>query len=434
MNYGAMIRNAREELSLYLRDLSQENLSFNLLSNIEKGKTKLTKQKALMLYKTILKYSWEKKIFPEINFDLILEDNAEYLVLKRAHEYCSELLIRFNSDEEMSIEQYDLAKDLAIVKEVNFFSYYIYYLSANLLPSNKLNEKYEAYCKALDYLYWSDISENIYKFKSCLEESITIAYKLSNHKTLVKYYELLLDAQKKYSYRIDSTIYYNLALFNNILGESNIALKYLNKYIDYNIDCSFVDDLDSMILKASILGKLSNFDEAIKLNIKILDKLRGNGLEYQESICLSNNIYWCTLIDSDDCKIMISNNIKRLQEIFEIIADKRKSNDGLYLNIGLGYSSLGNLSGASEYIKKALDTVPNDKRRVVVLEDAFDVLIKLEEFETLLKVFEDIAVKDLEEKELIKYLKLLLKLRNIVDEVMLDKALKQQFFRLIEKI
>ena len=91
MEYNYIIKEAREKLGIYKRDLAGENLSKNLLSNIEAGKTNLTPQKALMLYRRFLEISLKKEIFIEVDFDELLYNNDEYNRLKEANSICKML-------------------------------------------------------------------------------------------------------------------------------------------------------------------------------------------------------------------------------------------------------------------------------------------------------------------------------------------------------
>lgn len=434
MNYGKMIRSAREELGLYLKDFSQQNLSFNLLSNIEVGKTKLTKQKALMLYKVILKESWKKKIFPVSDFDEILCDDKEYLTIKESHEFCLYLYELFKEKKELSQADFNQALKLVGQKEVDLLSFQIYYFTANLLAEDSYKDKLAMYEKALDSLYWSNMEEYMWIYKQCLIESISVAYEVSNHKMLIKYYTILLEAEEKYSVRIDTKIYYNLSLFHNIVGDWQVALEYLNMYLSKSYDLSLRDEVDCKILKTAILGKSGQYKKAIDLSEEILAKIEDENLLYQESLCMSNILFWHYKLKSNGQDVPVLKYITNLMSLMMSDDSMRQSNDGLYLNLALGFTLVSDSRNALVYFKKSIESAPNDKRKLVVLAEGIDAFWSTEAGPWIVSSAMEIDYDSLKDKEKLMYVRLLLKIRHNIEAMDVEDELKKAFLLFVEAI
>lgn len=395
MDYGTMIRNAREELGLYLKDLAQENLSFNLLSNIEKGKTKLTKQKALMLYKSILEHSWGKKVFPELSFDELLEESEEYMALKQTHEFCWSLK---EKNSVISEEEYIKSKEVAAKKNIGMLTYFIHSEVVRLLPEEMSYEKLSTYHEILDFLRWSDISENIEKFKSNLLESIPYSYKHNKLETTIKYYTILLEAETKYNFRVDSKTYFNLAILTKREKQYNASLRYLNKYKNSTSYLSLADEAEVKIIKASLLANTGEVEKALDIYLSLSERLNGQGQEYLEASCYGNSIHRIFKHEVKSRIDLIPKYLEKLIEILETVETAESLNVSMYSmysNIAQGYFLIDNYNTAKSYFVKALKCSSNDRNKLVILSEAIALYAKLDELEFIIDKMDKLELNSL---------------------------------------
>lgn len=432
MNYGIMIKNARVELGLYLRELSEENLSFNLLSNIEKGKTKLTKQKGLMLYKRILEYSWEKNIFPEINFDELLKDTVEYTIIRKANKHCLFLKKKINFGETLKRDEYLKSIEIANDKNIGLLSYFIYSMLIELLPEEMGLEKLNTCHDILDFLRWFNLSEHIDKFKSNLEKSIPYSYQYNKIQLTIKYYNILLAAQKKYHYRVDFNSYFNLAILNKREKLYDISLYYLKEYLKSKPILDLEEEAEVKIIEASLLSNMGNVDDALVLYSKLSKRLSGQGIEYLEALCYGNSIHRIFKHKIEEKTEMVTYYLKKLDSIIKKVIDLNIPMDSMYSNIAQGNFLIGNYILSKEYFLKSLECTVSDRNKLVVLEEALALFTKLDEVDLITSKLYELELSSLQIKDMNILYEMIIKIMYLEREqninVNLDR-LKEIFMR-----
>lgn len=225
MNYGEVIRSTREHLDLFQRDLSNTNLSRNLLSNIEHGKTSLTPNKALMIYKSLVEHALLKDIEIDIEFDILLATNDEYRVFKLVYETCKRLKHHHVPEEDLYIVEKTLKKWK--LGSIEFF-----YLTRKAQSKHFENEvRTQAYMDSLDYV----IQNKDYKFieqygRSLHEMTLVMSLNDANTKPLkyvVQYEDFLRDG----GHKIPPNLYYNLALYYRRNRQYDLAQLNVDKFL-----------------------------------------------------------------------------------------------------------------------------------------------------------------------------------------------------------
>lgn len=432
MDYGIMIRNARETLGLYQRDLSQDKFSSNLLSNIEKGKTNLTKQKAMMLYTKILEFSWKKNIFPELNFDELMENDVEYVTLRRAHHLCIGLKDKIRLKECIDAKEYIFLKDFAHNEKIGMLSYYLYRLIVQSLAEDMTSEKLETYHDILDFLRWENLGDNTEEFRSNLEASIPYSYVENKIGQTLTYYYILLEAQKKYNYRVDSNTYYNLVIFNKREKNYDESYKFLNKYLKSKSYLSLEEEAEIKILEASLMSNIGKNDESLKLYSDLSKRLVGENLENLEVLCYSNSIYRICKHNLSGNKNTVIEYLDKINDILDKVLD-HVSLRSLYSNMAQGYCLIDSLAISKEYFLKALENTDNCRSDLIVLEEALSLFVKLNELDFIVDrlYILDLASLQLDETLMLYEMIIRLTYLNNSNDISIDiKKLERIFMRI----
>ena len=411
MKYGSNIKNAREKLNLYQKDIASFNLSRNFISNIESGKSRLTPSKALMIFKKIIEFSVKKSKYLEIEFNDLLLENEEYINLRDGYSICKKLNDFLESNTKLNKNDLNEYIEFADKNDIGILRYYIYYYSASLLDIE--NEyKLQIYFKALDYLKWTKMEFVLELYKKCLSDLVKLAYKYSKFDLLIHYYEILLNGEEQFRFKVDLKIYYNLALFYKYLEKYDLALKNLERYLENNDDMSMEHIINAMIVKATILTKTNKITEGFKIYEEILDKLKIDDLVYQRSLCLSNMIYNISINNFLDKKDDIVCYLDNLVEIFDQAMVFSDAKEIAYSNIGQGYFYLKDYEKSKEYFNKSLKCVFTDNKKVVILKESYKTYLMNAELHILIERVLEVNKSNLSFREICIFYKLLLKIQS----------------------
>lgn len=410
MKYGRSIKSARAKLNIFQKDISNENLSKNLLSNIEKDKTNLTPQKGLMIYKRLLEHAVLKKIHIDIEFDELLNNNKEYFSIKKTYKICWDLINIINLNAHIDIDRARNLLDYLKFNRHDILTYHgLYYISKALDERHKI-EKVDVLCKALDYIKVMDMSVNMFIYRKHLYESVNLLYEERKFDKLIDYFDDLRAAQKCYSNKVEPSIYYNLALFHSKLGNFDVALKYYDLYEKQCEDISLIDRLDLLNNKAVILSETKKLNEAIDLYIIGAKESRNANLLIQESLFLSNIVYYVATNDLLYLKELFNTSFIRLKEIYPEILKSNAGRSSLILNLAVGYYYKGDSLSAEKYFEQAYTLATNDSRKIIVLSDAFDYYRLCNKLPVIKLRLNSIDQDLLSRKELEVYYQLLLKI------------------------
>jgi len=376
-----MIRNAREELGLYLKDLSEQNLSFNLLSNIEKNKTKLTKQKAIMLYKRILVYSWDKKIFPEVEFDEVLKDSEEYKLLRHTHKVCNTLQRRIEEKDVLTKEELRMYRELASDERLGGLSYHLYTFISQLIPEDWTTDRLNVYHETLDFLKWYNFEDNIEKFRHVLSKTLKLSSDLNRLIETIRYYEIMIEAMEIHWFKVDINAYFNLSVCCKRVGDYEKSLKYIKLYRQLKPNLLLKDSAEIILMEAIAHSNLGQFDTSLDLYKELGQRLEDEGLEELEAICYANSLHTIYNNQLTDKVDLVNDYLKKLIALEEIEEDG--FNDQIYSSIGQGYNLIYQYVNSYVYFKKALASAERDTDKLDVIGEAFDTYQRLDKVKEL---------------------------------------------------
>lgn len=376
MNYGESIRKAREDLSIYQKELASANLSRNLLSNIEMGRVNLVPVKAMHIYKSILEIAWSKDIYYHIEFDDLLSEYDEYNLLKKANEICVQLFKMSNED--IAFDQLYILDVIEFAKknEVGYLRYHIYRLVAKVLEDKALDDiRVNVFISTLDYLKWKKPLEVVEFYDECLQEATTLIYSHGEYQLLIHYYETLKEFYAGLNKTVDSIIYYNLSLFNQVSKDFDKALKYINAYLGLSHLLSQSDIVDAKIIKAAILTSMKNIEEGLNLYDGIIGELLSSESDYQLSLCLSNSIFVISKYNVKSRKGQLLSKITLLNEIITKADQRLSKRHSLFSNIAQGFEYLADYRKAEINFRESIRCIELDTsyvKRITVLMEGFN--------------------------------------------------------------
>lgn len=441
MNYGESIKEAREQLGLYQKDLSNEYLSRNLLSNIELGKTKLVPVKALIIYKKCLEVAIDKQLPFNLNFDALLQDNQEYRDLQEAYsmyDTLTSMLQTYNDNK--SLAKTDIQNYISFAKEKNIgmLRYFILEICGDLygIFDDKIPQC-KAYFSALGYLKWHRPKVVIEYFRKCYLKVQMPAYKLGKIENLIHYLWILIDFQTEVYQEVNPNNYFNLGLFYKINGDFDQGTLYIDQYLSTAINLKKSTLIDCNILKASMLSEAGHCLDACNLYNHLLVTYTEDEFNYQKSICHSNTINCIVKNHVIDQNLRVSKSINELLILHDDVIDQTLSLNRLYSNIGQGYAYLENYSEAKLFFLKAYETIdldPGHTNLVEFLTESYETYIALDDVDTLINNIIKIDYISISEKNRNAFMLLLLKLQMYLYNNDLYSQYKNHFFEYLNKI
>lgn len=410
MYYGKSIKEARLKLGIYQKDIANENLSKNLLSNIEKNKTNLTPQKGIMIYKRILEVSLDKQIYVEIEFDKLLHDNEEYNQLNKTYAIAWDLIRVIQLDAHIDIIKSESILEYLKATRNGLLTYYAIYLTAIALDKIYTKERTEIMCYALDRIKVMNMDDVLHVYEKHLAENVNMLYIEGKFDKLIDFYEELLIAQKQLKNIVEGNTYYNLALFNSLVANHSKSLMYYELYEESVTDMSIDAKLDLINNRAIIYAETGFIRKAIDLYEIGAIKAKEDSLKLQESLFLSNIIYYIAKNKLEDTNDLFKLSLLRLNSVYNEILDKKISKNSLFLNLAVGHHYNNDLEMANYFFELAYLDASNEGRKVIILSDLYDFLKESNKLELISNRLDLINKEVLTRNELEKYYQLHIKL------------------------
>ncbi|MDT8718258.1 helix-turn-helix transcriptional regulator [Clostridium sp. 19966] len=365
---GEKIKTLREKYKLNQDEIVGNDITRNLISQIENGKAKLTQNTAEVIMTHVKEKLKKKGMTLDISIDYLLEDEEAQakIILDNSIAELEELLknndINFN-DTLKQVEEFLLKFDF-VDKKVK-----IYELAADYFFQNNY------FYKAL--VYYESVRRHI-NLNMDIVQLISVLIKLSKTYYYMGKYQDGIDVCK---YALDrfpeldsysKTIFlFNICLYFNYLKQYDNALEYIY-ILEPDVDTK-VKDIEAKIrlLKASCLYNLKRYEESLVSYKELLDNTQKNDYG-NKSIYYSNlaEIY-IDMENHEEAKKylnMVLNDISSIPEDYECLPQ-------LYLEIGRRYIKLNYQQKAVAYLKKSLELAKQFKYAFVI-SDALIELMK----------------------------------------------------------
>lgn len=418
MKYGSYIKNIRQILDIKQKDLTNCNLSKNLLSNIEKDKTNLVPQKAIMIFKTAVEISLSKNIYIDIDFDELLNDNECYTCIKEAYEKCFELKGRIAYKKFLKEEELGEIHSLVRRNTLGMVTFYLYYHAARLVEHCDVL-KLNTYFHALHFLKWQPMAEHLELFKKTLMEVRAMAETHGRYNDLYYFFETLKNAEASYTYRINPSTFMYLGQYAYELNMIKNSIGYLQDYQENIVDQKPEEyfEIYEKLAKLYLINGQKN--KALKILTKDLDKLSYKKYLPYEVCYRALIIKHAMGIETYNKDILESS--KRLLEInelqqgamtmlaYEVLLEHLVCDDYLKLASKVLDDAYENAKTEKEkchvlYLELVYSQVPTDKRKFIeraLTLSTFDVAAstELEYAKVMLKAHSSIASLDDEVQE-----------------------------------
>ncbi|AAK78305.1 tetratricopeptide (TPR) repeat protein [Clostridium acetobutylicum] len=380
LSSGDKIKLIRKKYGLRQDDIVGEEVTRNLISQIEHNKAKLTKSTAEIIIKNLKEIAKKNNLEMDVTADYLLEDE----------------LAQANS----ILENYvDELKNLLVYKCSRFYES-LKSAEEFLIQWDIKEKKVQIYELAGDYFY---IQNDLAKSVLYYEKAFDILDKTSYNKSLLsilRKLSLMYLNSLKYDRSIECC---NFALnhFKNMPDDYisiflfNTALCYYYMHY-YEKALEVIDNLEPLIKdntsklidvlnnKACCLSDLNRIDEAAEIYLRIFNLLNTNNIKSSQYLLILSN-----LIDTFAKKDVKDEVIKYLNLLLDRFPTS--SQDDSYLSVACfnaakAFIYLGDLQKAEEYLLKALTLSKNHNKYSLqekTLSLLTDLYIQLNDFEKL---------------------------------------------------
>ncbi|URZ04058.1 helix-turn-helix transcriptional regulator [Clostridium felsineum] len=355
LSVGDKLKNLRKKYNLSQDDIVGNEITRNLISQIEHNKANLTVSVANVILKNLKLISKKNKIDIDINLDYLLE-NEKSQAIKILDKYIKEL------------------KDLSIYKDAIFTSKL--FEAEEFLVNWDLKDKKLAifelagdfFCNTNDLynssIYYEKAKALISTTKpnhhiiSILRKLSTVYFYMGRYEDDIKCCDFALNQFKNMKEDYQYIFVYNSALCYMKLNKFDIALKRFVS-IEKQLKKVHTDKYYEVILqKAVCLHELKEYDKSLKLLYKILEIVGKDN--YKKYIIILLNI----------CDVYISiDNFDKVREILNSIVEYKSHLDEnflylpeIYFEIGKIYKEINLIEKAEEYFLGALKYTKNTIR------------------------------------------------------------------------
>lgn len=373
---GLELKKIRKQLGLTQKNVSTNNLSPNLLSMIETNQVELTPQKALMLYKKYIEISLIKNIQITLDFDYLLSQSGEYIILKKAFGICSKLNLSLQNNERVSLLELEDYVSFARSKEIGLLRYFILSNSAEMLNQNSEPLKEQWLTEALDTLKWFSFKDIHHLYEKTLKLLNPLCFNYKGFEKINAYTIFLIDKLNENHLQVDPNLYYNVSLYYSNQKKYTDAYKYFIQYEEKITHLSMNDKFDNLILKSVILSQTHQANEAfnlLELGLKWLEGLEDPCFINYKAIILGNIIYESIVHNFNPYLSKLALYVKELEKIIPTLNLFQVQKRSLYTNLSIGCTKIKALEKSQMYLKMAFEASDSSEEKFNVLHNYLSV-------------------------------------------------------------
>ncbi|MBB6217207.1 tetratricopeptide (TPR) repeat protein [Anaerosolibacter carboniphilus] len=268
---GEKLKRLRVYLDATQQDAADGKISRNLISYIEQGKTKLTKDTAEVIVENLTRLARERKISVDFTAEYLMRselEQAEHLLGK----YVEHLQEMFHADIEKFEVELNKAKEILQIWDITEKKAQIYEISGDYYARGyHYNESYIHYLISLENYIRIHDNLNVVKLYSKLGKS---AYDSRNYKEVINLHNHALLIMKTCNIEdgaIMKKVLFNNALAHIELGSVEQSLQCLEELERRFPDLSVEQKADVLILKGNCYFKQGAYEAAQKEYEKALD-------------------------------------------------------------------------------------------------------------------------------------------------------------------
>ena len=369
------LKECRKILQLNQSALSGIGISREYISDVERGKSKLTPEKAKYIINKLMFISLtnNKKIPLESN-------NIDFRLIGLANIFeCYSFLI--NENKYNSSCNYLYVDQLHVLsnKPLKDYLFFVHLKLAKEYEKINLKKKAYTYMKlALDIAFNSSKELDLFNIDSNLRLFRNLSYDTLNGSDIIEYYKKLINYYKEKGKEIPYFTYYNLALFEKIDSQYEDSFVHLKLELENKKYITKKDWLDLIIMKASLFFKLGNYNEGISLYSDIITN-NFHTLDFEcQTLVSSNTVFFivnCKIKNQDNllnkCSGFLIKSIMDNPTLFE----KRHR---VFANLALYFKYIQDENTALDYFINSFKRYFNcynyiNNEYIILLEESFSV-------------------------------------------------------------
>lgn len=364
---GEKLRAIRKKYNLKQEEVAGNDITRNLLSEIETGKAAITKKTAEVIIRNLTRLSEKKKFKVTETVEYLIE-NQLIQATKILDNYILELKKLLISKDGSFIEtlkaaksflaNWNINKKMASIYEIAGDYYYIqnemyesimYYEKAltaigKLLPSNELLQVFFKIIKA--YIHVGNYDKAIESFTFVIEN----------------FDDLSEEDVFKFTY--------NRAYVYYLLKKYELALSDIDKIESYVNESGAEDYFLLLDTKAACFYRIGHYEEALNVYNKLLYSLDKSNLD--RKLVIYVNITETYLAQCENKKA--TTVFKKVQNELPFLNNSTYEAD-IYYEVGNIYKDLSNADEAYKYYNKALNAA-KEKKDYILLNTVFETMLE----------------------------------------------------------
>jgi len=412
LSYSQIIRESRKKLGITQTDLTSPGISRVYITDIESGKATFQASipnkvnRAFQIYKKLLEFSLIKNTPLDLNFDALFPENHPYFKIKSCYLYLLELKsVKVFNENLLSKSQTFIDYELENIK---------FYLIAQLAISYRhhdidLSRKY--FRIALISQKYNINKHNIEFYINIINHFIYIANDEINASVIVEALDYVITFSEKNALKINTHIYYHMALYNKIAFNFEESIKYL-KIVEDTASLSQYDYIKCEIIKAGSYNSLNKNEEALDIFLQLISM--DNDYNDLKMLYYGNCINFIVKNKLDQTEI-VNQCIESLSYIVGNYEQKIEANT--YSNLGQGYAYNNQYDQAYICFEKAFEVLREDKNAtlynlLMVITESFVTYMNIDKLDELIGYLKTVTTTTFTDKENILYMKVLLTLTH----------------------
>jgi tetratricopeptide (TPR) repeat protein len=313
----------------------------------------------------------------------------------------------------------ELDKNLSKVNQydIGLIKFFTYLFTARYYKKYNQKKSYDYYVASMEFLKWHYPLDKETLFSMTFNEATPIGYELEKYDTLSYFLDKNLQLKKDLNIAFNVNHYYNLALFYNSNNEFEKAIEIANTYISLAKEITTGDLVDALIIKAIGYSSLNEIRDSILLYEECIRMTENTEFMTQYALCLSNALHCISYHELASHQHLIKPYETALLDVLKQEFSDSVSISNLYSNLGLSQTYLKDYDKAIYYFEKAFKIIEDKQsmsKEIPVLEESFNAFHHKHKLEQYITYVRQVDYESLEDRAKIKFMKVLLRLQQII--------------------